>query len=543
MKLWPIYQRLSAGLFRWTVLVVVLNSCSLARQDSAYLLKASKQTMDQAVKHSKRFKGGRPKPIVNQYVLQDLTQKENNVDDLYSQAKIDVSVNNMPIKEFLNSLMIGTKESIVISPGLEGMVNLNLKQVTVTDVLNILTKLYNMTYDRTRYGYVVALKKLETKIFTLNLLDIVRRSNNSTSVNNIGLSSSMGSGGGQGGRGGQGGQGGRGGQGGGSNNQNVNETSNLVTQTTNEFFWASLKNTIEQLTSRDEGSSVAINRHTGVVTVTAMPDTLVKVSEFIRETEEIANREVHIEAKIIELELSHEFKTGVDWELLNINYQSGVGIFNKAGDSPGFKDVLQLLSKEGKVMVLSNPRVSTLNNQQAIIKVGGDRYFLTNVTTSNTPVGNSTQQQFGIDLQPFFSGLSLQVLPQIQANNEIKLFIHPVISTVTDDTRDIRVSQQQVLSLPLAKSVIRETDSVVKAKNKQIIILGGLMQGRGMETNASLPVLDQVNAYPNNDHSTRVIELIILIKAWVATDKNWTNTLEALAHRYKSLSHRVERRL
>ncbi len=140
---------------------------------------------------------------------------------------------------------------------------------------------------------------------------------------------------------------------------------------------------------------------------------------------------------------------------------------------------IELLKTQGDVQVLSSPRVSTVNNQPAVIKVGSDEFFVTNVST-DTNDHHRRQPRItnsNVTLTPFFSGIALDVTPQIDANGEVILHIHPTVSEVKDQTKTFTVDDREQ-SLPLAFSTVRESDSIVRAGNGQVVVLGGLMQDK-----------------------------------------------------------------
>ena len=148
--------------------------------------------------------------------------------------------------------------------------------------------------------------------------------------------------------------------------------------------------------------------------------------------------------------------------------------FALALDIGDFNAFVELLEAQGDTRVLSSPRVATLNNQKAVIKAGTDEFFVTDVS-SNTVTGTAATTSRDVTLTPFFSGIALDVTPQISADGEVILHIHPTVSEVTDQTKELTVSGETD-ALPLAFSEIRESDSVVKAKSGQIIAIGGLMR-------------------------------------------------------------------
>ena len=123
-----------------------------------------------------------------------------------------------------------------------------------------------------------------------------------------------------------------------------------------------------------------------------------------------------------------------------------------------------------------------MNNQKAIIKVGTDEFFVTDVSTT-TITSTATQSTPNIELTPFFSGIALDVTPQISEGGTIMLHIHPTVSQVRDQQKNISIGGA-VQTLPLARSTVRETDFIVRAKNGQLVVIGGLMQDRNSEQDA-----------------------------------------------------------
>jgi MSHA biogenesis protein MshL len=201
------------------------------------------------------------------------------------------------------------------------------------------------------------------------------------------------------------------------------------------------------------------------------------------------------------------------------------GAFAMAFDIGDFNSFIELLSAQGETRVLSSPRVSTLNNQKAVIKAGSDEYFVTNVS-SNTVTGTASSTSLDVTLERFFSGIALDVTPQIAADGRIILHIHPTVSEVTDQQKVITVSGQSD-TLPLAFSQIREADSIVKAESGQIIVIGGLMRSTSKTDVFGMPVLRSIPGIGRLFRSERQIELktelVILLKPIVADEDHvWT---------------------
>ncbi len=191
------------------------------------------------------------------------------------------------------------------------------------------------------------------------------------------------------------------------------------------------------------------------------------------------------------------------------------GIFSMIYKGTSFNAAIELLESQGDVQVLSSPRISTVNNQKAVIKVGTDEFFVTDVSTT-TVTGTSTATTPDVTLTPFFSGISLDVTPQINKSGDIVLHIHPIVSEVEDQQKTITLGTDD-FTLPLALTTVRESDSIVRTKNQQVIVIGGLMQNKVKNRVNSTPFLGDIPLIGGLFRQTREAvvksELVILLKA------------------------------
>jgi MSHA biogenesis protein MshL len=197
------------------------------------------------------------------------------------------------------------------------------------------------------------------------------------------------------------------------------------------------------------------------------------------------------------------------------------GVFGVGVDFKDFSGFIQLLETQGMVKVLSSPRISTVNNQKAVIKVGTDDFFVTDVSQTTT-VGTSTTTTPSVTLTPFFSGIALDVTPQISVDGDVILHIHPTVSEVNDQNKVVTIGNDTV-TLPLALSTIRESDSIVRARNNQVIVIGGLMQSASRSSNAGAPGLRKVPGlglgFSQRREQNSRSELVILVRP-VVSDLN-----------------------
>jgi MSHA biogenesis protein MshL len=201
----------------------------------------------------------------------------------------------------------------------------------------------------------------------------------------------------------------------------------------------------------------------------------------------------------------------------------------------GFEAVLGFLESQGELQILSSPRVATLNNQKAVLKVGVDEYFVTNVSGGSVAAGGSntvaTTTLPTLTLTPFFSGIALDVTPQIDEADTITLHIHPSVTSVTEKTKQIDLGTIGNYRLPLASSSVNETDTMVRVQDGRIVAIGGLMQVETNRRNSGLPgAADNPitrTLFGNNASTSRKKELVVLIKPTIIrSSDDWQRTTD-----------------
>jgi MSHA biogenesis protein MshL len=454
-----------------------------------------------------------------------------------SQQHFDVAVKDVPAKDFFIGLMKDTKESIMVSPQVTGTISLHLKNVTVPEVLEAIRDAYGYEYRRTSYGYGVFPRQMQTRIFTVNYLDINRQGKSYTTVSSGEISRKITHSGQNG-----------------SVTASTRPSSSIDTDSDTDF-WKTLKDTLDVLVNKKAGESAVINSQSGLIFVHAYPETQRDVAQYLDNIQNIVQRQVIIEAKIIEVELNAQYQSGVQWNVFGLrqlgfqdfdNINSGgivpfTNIFTlniSSGDA--FNTVINLLNTQGKVNVLSSPRVAAINNQKAVIKVGEDRFFVTNVKSDIVASAISTNGIVSqdIDFTPFFSGIALDVIPQIDKNDNVILHIHPLVSKVTEDQKEFEVNGRKQ-EYPMAHSDVRESDTVVRAKSGQVIVIGGLMETISENYQAGTPGAEDLpkigGLFKDLKRQSHKAELIILLRPTVISDGTWTRQLQQAVNENEGL--------
>ena len=216
-------------------------------------------------------------------------------------------------------------------------------------------------------------------------------------------------------------------------------------------------------------------------------------------------------------------------------------IFGLALQTSNFAALLAFLETQGSVNVLSSPRVATINNQKAVLKVGTDDFFVTNISTTSTTSGTSTTISPTITVQPFFSGIALDVTPQIDDNNNIILHVHPQVSRVVEQRKVVDLGTLGIFTLPLASSSINETDTIVRVQDGNIVAIGGLMRQESPERPIRrCPALGDVpglgTLFQQRNRRTTKSELVILLKPTIVhSDRDWQQDLSETRDRIRAL--------
>ena len=303
----------------------------------------------------------------------------------------------------------------------------------------------------------------------------------------------------------------------------------------------------------------------------------------MKATQLSVDRQVILEAKILEVELNDEYQTGINWASFKtgpnsaaslgfvspgstlsprgssaidtgINAIAGTSLgaaskavgslFGLAFQTSNFSALLSFLESQGNVHVLSSPRIATLNNQKAVLKVGTDEFFVTSLKTTpgTTSTSGNTAPTVSVEVQPFFSGVALDVTPQIDDGGNIVLHVHPSVSKVSSVEKSLNAGSAGTIVLPLASSVVSETDSIVRGQNGRIIAIGGLMRQANVNDRSQVPGVGEVpilgGLFRNTKQVMQKRELVILIKPTIVEGDAWEEDILSSQQRINGMTPR-----
>ncbi|WP_416307195.1 pilus (MSHA type) biogenesis protein MshL [Neptunicella sp. SCSIO 80796] len=476
---------------------------------------------------------------------------------LYGEPRYDIQADKVNAQDFFAGLVKDTPYSVAIHPQVEGTISLNLKQVTLTELFSITSEIYGYDIQKTGRIYRIYPAGMRTETFSVNYLLMQRNGMTRSTINSGGVSqnengqnnnySSQSSST----RSALGGTGSNSSQPNsfGNGSQSINGTN--ITTNTDTDFWGQLKTSLESLIGTEQGRQVVVSPQAGLITVRAMPDEIRTIKDYLHTSEQHIQRQVVLEARIIEVVLNDEYQQGINWQqvaegnvanidstLLPFSFTGQIagnavsaamgGITNLGFINKDFTGVLSLLATQGNVQVLSSPRVTATNNQKAVIKVGNDEYFVTDVSSQLTSTATTTSSTPNIELTPFFSGIALDVTPQIDKDGGVMLHVHPSVIDTQEQEKVLTLNQEKII-LPLAQSNIRESDTVIRAKSGEIVVIGGLMQSVIDKTESKTPLLGDIpilgNLFKNKRNKETKKELVILLRPTVVGVDTWKNQL------------------
>lgn len=473
------------------------------------------------------------------------------------ETRFDLTVTDAPIQQVLSSIVHGTRYSMIVHPEVQGSVTLRLKRTTLTEALDSIREVYGWEWRNEGTRIFVTPEALQSRIYRINLPTSSRSGRTDIRVTSGSIANPLLPPGTSASATGQGTTG----------NAAPQESMRVTTQHRSDL-WSEVESTLKLMVGDKNGRQVVISSQTGVIVVRAMPAELRSVEHYLRETRISIERQVMLEAKIVEVSLRDQFQSGVNWSQFRpgtgatssrmsagvlapgstlgvdgtlgtplLSSQPGAsatlaatapgGLIGLAFQTGNFAAMLSFLESQGRVQVLSSPRIATMNNQKAVLKVGTDDFFVTNVSTTTVTSGTGNTTSPSITVQPFFSGIALDVTPQIDDGGNVILHVHPQVSQVEERRKQLNLGSLGAFTLPLASSSVRETDAVVRVPDGNIVAIGGLMRHDARSDRSQVPGTESAPfglgwLLGQRDTASSKQELVILLKPTVIQDgRGW----------------------
>lgn len=582
------YSNLTPSSRRWGVSVVMLGVLGLwgcASQPPAAT--STHKLIDESIKAavSKRPVEKTPDSVMSALVPGKTDRPKVGKRD----ARFDLVFNNASINQVFEAIAAGSRFSFVVQPGFNSTVAVNLRDVNAMEALEVLRELYGFEYRVSGNRVFVEPPSMQTRIFQVAYPSSKRVGRSDTRVTSGSITNNLASG--------------SGGSSGGSSSAAA-EGSQVSTSIDTDF-WKELDAALKAIVGEGEGRQIVLSQHTGVVVVRAVPKQLREVEAFLKSSKLSIERQVMLEAKIVEVTLKDGYQSGINWSQLNgqgnhrisvgadpsritvpgslgrqLGIQDGAiktiiegdpptviptymsdliatplssatgGVLGLAFSTDSFFGLLSFLETQGSVQVLSSPRVAAINNQKAVLRVGTDDFFVTNISTTTTTSSAGTVTTPTITAQPFFSGISLDVTPQIDSEGMVTMHVRPSVSNVTENPRVVSLGTLGNFLLPLASSSVNETDTVVRVRDGYIVAIGGLMHQSQDNEKSQVPFVGDLpvigNLFKQNNRVMKKTELVFLIKPTVIkNDSDWRQDLAAMSERIDNMqfpSHGVRER-
>ena len=503
---------------------------------------------------SKEGKETGQKQQLEELVVPQVEEKMRAEGKLYS-----LSVRDADIQEILLAFSKDGNLSFTIDPDATGKVTADLKNVALERALETILSPLGLEYRKEGNSIRILKPKIETRIFSLNYITSVRTGTALVSGAIGGRASGASTTQGQA----SGGSGTQGSSSGGYSNVESKGTSDL---------WGDIEKGIKGMLSPE--GQILISKASNSIVITDYPKHLNKVAEFLETISGTVQRQVMIQAKIIEVTLSKDYQAGVDWKFIQnlprmsnlswglakgtTGFPGGIGETDNttsAGQGSGqttqipgvfnimpfgglfrigaadtdvlLSDIVEALSEQGTVNILSSPRISTLNNQPAIIKAAREDVFFqtSRDITVNATTTSSNAQYITI-------GIILSVTPQISADGTITMNIHPSITEKVGEKTSVTGDTAPIID-------VRETDTVAQCKDRETIVIAGLMQDKATAVDTSLPFMRDLpyfgKFFRHTTQEKKKTELVIMLTPTLITGSRMEEMSTADAERIEKL--------
>ncbi len=517
------------------------------------------------------------------------TEVIGSVADEKEKPRLSLNIKDANLRDVLLLLTKSSPYSLVIEPGINIVIPaLELKNVTLEEALQAVLPGSGLDYSLEGNLLRVFARKMHTRVFNVNYIAASRSGKRDMRISSRSQTGNIGSGG-LGTASGTLGFGSGTAQSSLSSGGSTTENQSTIATANSSEVWNDLRLGLEsiifpsgaagaEVRSEETGPSTAavrdaagrrllINPQAGLVMVHAEPSVLEEVARYIEAVEGAVQRQVLIEARVIEVTLSKDHQLGVDWAavlnptsgfsgllpetlgvvkpsvrftagaVMNQNVNPSMGIFQYSIGNGKVGMIIEALSRQGQLRVLSSPRISALNNQKAVIRVVREEVFFTQSSLVSQSVGPTVTTE-NIETQVVPIGVVLDIIPQIASDGQITLSINPSISELVEIRTFSSSNGNAVSTQPVIDR--RDLDTVAKVYSGETVLIAGIMRERKSEDLRGVPWLMHLpfvgNAFRRTEQSSLRTELVIFITPTLISG----NRLENLAQEEKQQLRQLE---
>lgn len=516
------------------------------------------KTADQFIRENiKELKAQTPPPPIK-------TPDYQPVSDDISPAKtrlVNIQARNTALGDILHVIADAAGLNLVINSGVqqERPITITLKKVTAEDALN--TILNAADYFYSIRDNILTVEATGTKVFELGHPALIQNFSVEVGGDILGSAASLSASGSGSANSSSGSSNSGSSSGGGSSN--IKGTVNQSTKTDAKAFdfWESLEKSLLTLlhkqetttaataaslqqpakTNNEPEQTVVVNRLTGTIIISATRKNLAAAEKFLDLIQESLNRQVLVEARIIEVQLDDSLKFGIDWAFLkNIKWFNTTGAaFGGFGDaataatsavsSGAFRvgysggnvdSVLTALKTQGEVKTLSNPRINVMNGQTALLTVGRNTNYISKITSTTTASTTTPVTTFTVDTSNVLSGIMIGLAPTITSNREIKMAVTPIISDLVSlDEKTVGSDSNNQFKISIPTVDLRELSTTVKVHNGDMIVIGGLISNKRDLQDEKIPFLGEIpwlgTLFSRKNYQDKRTELVVVLQPYL----------------------------
>lgn len=471
-----------------------------------------------------------------------------------------VVVDQVPAKELLFALARDAKLNVDIDPRIKGVVSMNAIDQTLSQLLDRIAKQLDLRYQLIDNQLNISLDLPYVQTYKVDYVNMSRDSESRVTVaTQVATSSGVATG-----------SSGSGGTGASNNSQTA------IIDISKNHFWETLEKNINAILLTEERSTITrrkqlkassktdevataskasdieeekeekvtqnnvmINPESGMISVRATARQHNEIKSFLDKVSNSVQRQVLIEATIIEVTLNDQYQSGINWQRLGGKFNiiqnfsqmnSGTQPFygvSYADKNSGIGDIsaaIKLLESFGNTKVLSSPKIMALNNQSAILKVVDNHvYFTITVQDSEATTVSARRTTYETKVQTVPEGLIMNITPQISADDHVMLNVRPTISRIIgykNDPNPALANANVVSQVPIVQ--IREIESLLKIRSGNIAMIGGLMQNTAKQGTDGIPIVSKLpvvgDLFSQRDDQYKKSELVIFIRPVVIKD-------------------------